>query len=972
MKRLFFYLLYLSVLFSCSDNDSIFSNSKEESGVIMSACNFIDSDNNKQATRSTLTPSTGGTLFKWDTGDVAGVYSSGKGLTNFFIDETSISNDGTSARFNGSGFTLSPENKYYAFYPYKPNALDKYRIPVHYAGQNMENNGAFKELGNYDYMYSSGMTDTNGNVNFDFNHIGCVVEFSLKVPEAATYNQVRFELEEASDSKSLIKSGFVNVVQDGAVFTPDNTVSSDTILRVDLNKGEGIYVEKDSLLRVYMMMPPQDLSNQMILIRLVDTNSKWYSAKVTGINMKPGYTYHYSVSDNSEYGGFTGNGHGLPDDYNYRLISTYKDAIVKSYEDLVVDGTMVYAVGAFGIRKINYSNEMFPQLEANTQAGITQMRYRSIAEKDDYLYVSVRQPTAGTQETILPELKLDFETNATEYSSELSNDHTINNFFKSLVIKSGNIKDVTLAYLYKAYKKSDTEYRNSILLKLESGNVSLLSKSYATREEALKDLQSSYCNSYGDECVVDWAALPEGGNVVKNIQMNNMGQFDSYYSKGNAKIDETGSPCPNTGFYSARLMTGGTISVDNKAILTKNLGKTSDDGEIVFWIKASCEVNETISIPLLSNDTQEKVKIELQKNITGKYDIKLCVAGNIFPSELALINQEWYNMKICIHNGSISLFYRSKETGSWNVAGEYSVSNDLSFDALNVGIETASANALVYIDDMCFNSSDIDKVTYVNGKLLVLNKSDLSVVETYNIDLKGTELHVNGNVLVMSLLKGFNIYDISDPKSPKLTFAHRYPRYKESQGVDTYSINGHVYAFICNYNLGFTIVDITDVNNPSIVTINEDDVIYNGINLNGKSYNFDVIVNYPYAYLTHCSSKPYIGTDLDYRGIITVDLTSLANAQSKLASVPMEELYNKMSGDHCPISIDKYGNTLFIDNGGKGLLSFDISKKSSPVFMKSISTGENSQTGTIRTTTDGRIFVSENGNDCTIKLYRAE
>ena len=79
-----------------------------------------------------------------------------------------------------------------------------------------------------------------------------------------------------------------------------------------------------------------------------------------------------------------------------------------------------------------------------------------------------------------------------------------------------------------------------------------------------------------------------------------------------------------------------------------------------------------------------------------------------------------------------------------------------------------------------------------------------------------------------------------------------------------------------------------------------------------------------------------------------------------------------MSGDHCPISIDKYGNTLFIDNGGKGLLSFDISKNSSPVFMKSISTGENSQTGTIRTTTDGRIFVSENGNDCTIKLYRAE
>ena len=79
-----------------------------------------------------------------------------------------------------------------------------------------------------------------------------------------------------------------------------------------------------------------------------------------------------------------------------------------------------------------------------------------------------------------------------------------------------------------------------------------------------------------------------------------------------------------------------------------------------------------------------------------------------------------------------------------------------------------------------------------------------------------------------------------------------------------------------------------------------------------------------------------------------------------------------MGGDHCPISIDKYGNTLFIDNGEKGILSFDISNKGEVSFQDSLYTGEKSQAGTICTTQDGRIFISENGSGCCLKLYRAE
>lgn len=969
------YILFLLAIFlaGCTDKEALQNIEKGMTKVTMVAPNLQSGDNTALSTRSVLSPSTGGTTFRWGIGDVASVYSSGRGMTNFFIDESSISEDGTSARFNGSGFTLSPESKYYAFYPYNAGALDKTNIPIHYSGQNIAHNGSFKDLGNYDYMFAVGNTNESGNVNFDFNHIGCVVEFLLQAPETAVYKQVRFELEGAINNNAFVKSGTVNVTDENSVFTADNSLSTDTIMRVNLNGGQGLSIKKDSLLRVYMMVAPQNLSDQKIVIRLLDTNSTWYSAKVSGKNMKSGYTYHYNITDNSEFGGFTGKGHGLPDDYTYKFISSYKDSNVKNYEDLVVDGNIVYAVGGFGIRKINFEDEKNPFVEKSTDLGLSSMRFRSIAEKGDYLYVSLRQGSAGALETILPKLKLNFETHAASYSSELSNNKVINSFFRYLALQSGTVTDVTLAYLYKAYKKNANEYRNSILLKFKNGSsVMFVGNSYNSREAALADLKSTYRTNNGDECTVDWTTLPEGGNVVKDIQMNNMGQFHSYTSVGSAKIDELGSPCPNTGLYSARLMTGEDVQSENKAMLTRNLDETQREGEISFWIKTSCIVNGKIEIPLLSEDGEERVKLSLQNVASNLYSLGLIIGEVPNTSDLSLKNNEWYNIKICIHSDGISLKYRTKESRNWISAGSYNTNDSFSFDAINVGIESNRPNALVYMDDLYFDTNDIDKSSYINGKLVVLNKSDLSVVNTYHLDLKGTELHVRDNKLVMSLLRGFNVYDISDPKSPKLTFAHRYPGYKECQGIDTYEANGHIYAFICNYSLGFTVVDITDVENPVIKTINEDDVIYNGVSQKGKAYNFDVVVDYPYAYLTHCTTKNYIGSDEDWRGVLTIDLSSLDNIKSSLTAVPKNLLYNKMSGDHCPISIAKYGNTLFIDNGEKGILSFDISNKEKPSFQEIVSTGENSQIGAIRTTQDGRIFISENGSSCCLKLYRAE
>ena len=126
MKKIVYFLCLCGLVSSCSDLD--FSNntsSNDGADVRMSASHFKNGEDTFSISRSTLTPSLGGTNFKWDIDDVVGVYSAANGLTNFFIDEKSLSLDGRSANFNGSGFALTPSSTYYAFYPYSKASLDK-------------------------------------------------------------------------------------------------------------------------------------------------------------------------------------------------------------------------------------------------------------------------------------------------------------------------------------------------------------------------------------------------------------------------------------------------------------------------------------------------------------------------------------------------------------------------------------------------------------------------------------------------------------------------------------------------------------------------------------------------------------------------------------------------------------------------------------------------------------------------------
>ena len=83
-------------------------------------------------------------------------------------------------------------------------------------------------------MYAKGITNNNGTVALSFQHLGCVVEYKLKVPKSSQYTQVRFELKSNAE-KTLLHDGVVNITDETPYISLVNETVSDSIMTVKLN-----------------------------------------------------------------------------------------------------------------------------------------------------------------------------------------------------------------------------------------------------------------------------------------------------------------------------------------------------------------------------------------------------------------------------------------------------------------------------------------------------------------------------------------------------------------------------------------------------------------------------------------------------------------------------------------------------------------------------------------------------------------
>ena len=962
MKYVYNVILSGILLIACSDKDNIDVITEGDINASFYAPHFSNGD--AMSSRVTLIPSYYGTSFRWNSDDVVAVYSSARGMTNFFIDEKSISADSTSAIFNGSGFDLKHNEIYSAFYPYDKAYIDKTNIPVSYKGQNMLSDASFKDLGAFDYMWAKGCTDSNGVVNMDFEHLGCVVEYKIKVPTTAVYTSVRLIVSDTESNQRLIRSGKINL--DDASPSMKMEEGTDTMYKVSLNNGNGIMYQKDTTMTVYMMMAPQDLSQYNLSVILVDKDSNWYSADVQGKNMKAGYTYHYIISDDQQGGGFTGNGIGFPnDEMSVELLSTYTHKTKKGYTDLLYDNNILYAAGNSGIRKIDYTNVYAPKLAAEYEINTTGMIGRAVAASGDYVYLGVRSNIGGSTAPAYPTVKFAFERHIDSYAdvnegNELSNNAKFNAFFRSLKIMSLDPSIINKTMVYKAHIV-DGGYKNSILIAQAGGaNVSFVGKVYATKEEALNALQDTYYNSKGDYCEVDWDAVTEGSHTWSNMKLNlnTLGDFDGIATYGNHLIiNEYGSNCPDQGLYSCQITSESSMKETETAYIYKELQYLVANANVSLWINIQNQISSVSSLPVIETSDGKLLSLLLTP-ISNGVSIGINYDGQETTSSVDIDLKEWYQIKVVIDGEQAILYYRSKEGGAWEIATSTTLPSFAGVSKLIVGMTTSSPSAKIWIDNYCFDENELDDVNQVNGKLLVLKKSDLSFVNSYSLDLKVCKMFVYENLLFVNCLNGFNIYDVSTPEHPTLVNYYRPMEWTEYQGCEYYEYGNHKYVFLCNYAKGASIADITDLHNIKIYEIPfTSNFKPAGITI---SKTWDVEIDYPYAYVASAPNPDFMGTVNDKRGVIVYDLSNLSNITQELYSIPESDYYKLATNpDRQPTAIARYDNYLLLNNEELGFAIFRILDDGTVEYQETIPTPGASCTNALYVCKNGILFVGD-------------
>ena len=933
----------------------------------MIACDYLSEGNSNQSqTRSILTPYESGTHFSWDTGDVVAVYSNANGMTNFNIDANSISADGKSATFNGAGFKLKASSTYYAFYPYSASNLDPHKVYVNFNTQKMQSNGSFKELGNFDYMLASGTTDEDGNVSFNFEHIGCVVDFKLSVPETANYSQVLFELEQNGENATLIKNGFVDLTSSAPTI---KAAASDTLMKVKLCSDDGIEIKKDSILHVYMMMAPQDLSAYQMTVKLVDTDNKWYSAKVYGKNMKAGYTYHYVIAEDSKDGGFTGSGIGLPDASSYSLISTYRHQTAVPYYDFFVENNFLYAACETGIRKLDYTIESSPDLvlENNIAPSNLCLMSRSVTSTSnkDYLYVGLRQNSSGDREKFVPEISQSFETNITNVpNQQLTDNSTVNAFFSNLNL-SVDLCKVASVVVCKAYKKSENNYVNAIIFKVSGdSDYNLYSSSYSSKVDALASLPNHIEKSNGDFCDVDWSAISEG-NQTLHMRFNFFTSLN-VSSKLATMMQITNNPCPGYGLNSGLFALEGS-SNNMAGLLTYMLSNSRAEGEASFWIKVDNDIQGTVYMPIFTNSSSNVFSVTLKPKENG-YGIAI---ENTLPNKTFSFGK-WYNIKATYENGKKSIFYREPECGAWNLI-TITTTSPSTYNRVSIGVSGKNTKAAVYVDEFRYKQNNLDDFSYIKGKISILDKKDLSIKKILNLDYKVTGIGAKDDVLVVNCLNAINIYDIYSPLEPKLVYTYRPKSFRDIQDVTFFEKDGQSYAMSCKYNKGVIIFDITDVNNVQVVADDEfADLQYNG--KSGILNHFSAVVDYPYAYLTMAPIPTQINTIREATGILMLDLSNFKSITKKMYKIPLQDITAFGNGDPTPTNIVKYRNRLYVNNREKGIAVFKIESPGNITYDGIINVADAS-INCIEITSDGRMFLGDDngcGDNRNINLIRFE
>lgn len=315
IKKLAHYFALISLFLSACTSD--LGNITEETGKIVFKAEDFKYANQ---TRTSFDITDEGAKFTWSEKDTVGIFPDQGSQVYFSMAAGSGTN---TASFDGGGWALKSSSTYAAYYPFKGNIyLDKTTIPVSYEGQKQVGNNSTAHLGAYDYMAAVASTPENGNVNFNFKHLGALVQISAIMPKPINVKTISINI----SSEKIIVDGSFDLTTDELIITP---ITKDKQIELQV---ENVELNENNLdLTTYIMLPPCNLSNEDMIIKITGENNESYYCTITGKSFENGKAYKLVCND-------------IQDDETF--LTTFTKNTIAEIPQKDIDGTYIIATAS--------------------------------------------------------------------------------------------------------------------------------------------------------------------------------------------------------------------------------------------------------------------------------------------------------------------------------------------------------------------------------------------------------------------------------------------------------------------------------------------------------------------------------------------------------------------------------------------------------------------------------------------------
>ena len=292
MLKLSAFAALMALAIACSTAPEFSESSKE---VFQINCSIEDFE--AEAATKVVAAASGsglvtGVTSVWSEGDQIGVFPSKGGDQVSFTAENGAGT-GT-CTFNGHGWGLITSARYSAYYPYNAanyGDADAYKgIGVSYAGQSQSAKNTFG-VGAFDYLACTNAAPSfanapSGTCTFSFKHLGALLIFDVKFPQAADLSRLDF----ICSGSLFTTAGTVDLSQDNPAITP---TSQSNTLSLDLG---GMSVAANETVRFYMMAGAANLIDESFSIKVTtSTGQELSKALDSSYNLKAGKAYSIGV-----------------------------------------------------------------------------------------------------------------------------------------------------------------------------------------------------------------------------------------------------------------------------------------------------------------------------------------------------------------------------------------------------------------------------------------------------------------------------------------------------------------------------------------------------------------------------------------------------------------------------------------------------------------------------------------------------